>query len=167
MRILLIGPRGSGKSSVARVLAELAGVSHVDTDALVEARTGRTVAELLADGSFRSHERAVLAAVLGPEERPAIVAAGGGAVLWGGLADAARGWTVVHLTAAPETLARRIREDPVERPSLTGRAPDEEVADVVASRALRYAALAHFSLATDLFEVREVAETILVRMRAG
>ena len=81
MRVLLIGPRGAGKSSVARVLAELAGLSHLDTDALIETRTGRTIAELLADGSFREHERAVLGEALA--RGPAIVAAGGGAVLWG------------------------------------------------------------------------------------
>jgi len=165
LRVLLIGPRGAGKSSVARVIAERAGLSHLDTDALIEARTGRTITELLADGSFREHERAVLGEALAGG--PAIIAAGGGAVLWGGLAAAAHGWTVVHLMAPVETLARRIRTDALVRPSLTGRVAHEEVADVVRSRTDLYAALADFSITTDKFEVGEVAELILGRMRAG
>ncbi len=161
----MIGPRGAGKSSVARVLADRAGLSHLDTDALIEARTGRTVPELMADGSFRAHERAVLGETLAGG--PAIVAAGGGAVLWDGLAAAVRGWTVVHLMASVETLARRIRTDAQVRPSLTGRVAHEEVADVVRSRNDLYVALADFSITTDKFEVEEVAEMILVRMCAG
>src|SRR5262245_38599603 len=120
-RVVLVGARGAGKSTVGPLLAARLGVSFVDTD--------REIGAILrVDASFRDPQAAVLGRVLGGP--PAVVAAGGGAVLWPGFAAAARGWRVVRLDAAPEVLSRRLREDPRDRPSLTGRPPHEEIAEV-------------------------------------
>ena len=158
----LIGPRGAGKSSVARLLAERLDVACLDTDALIEARSGRSIPELFADGSFRARERAVVADVLGCDT--GVVALGGGAVLDSGFD--ATGWIVVWLDAAPDVLARRLRADGVVRPSLTGPPADEEIAAVVSSREDRYADLARFSLATDTLDVGGVVESLLARLQA-
>jgi shikimate kinase len=165
VRIVLIGPRGAGKSSVAKALALRLGLPCVDTDARIEEQSGRSIAALLADGSFRRLEREAVADALRLDA--AVVAVGGGAVLWDGFAGAAAGWTVVALDAASDVLARRIREDECVRPSLTGEPADEEIATVAKERAERYAALAHFSVATDNFDVGEVVEVILGRSLSG
>src|SRR5438477_136485 len=63
-RIFLIGPRGSGKTTVAAVLAARLGWSHLDADAELERRYGRTIRAIFAeDGepAFRDMEAAVLA----------------------------------------------------------------------------------------------------------
>ncbi len=162
-RVVLVGPRASGKSTVGALLAARLAVSFVDTDRLVEEEAGRSIAEVWAD--FREREARVLDRVL--KAGPAVVAAGGGAVLWDGFASAARGWTVVWLDAAPETLARRIRSDPRVRPSLTGRPPHEEIGDVVRSRAPRYAAVARIRVETDRLGADAVVEEIVHCLRAG
>ncbi|MEM8885763.1 MAG: shikimate kinase, partial [Planctomycetota bacterium] len=147
MKLALMGLRGAGKTTVGRALAERTGWSFVDTDDLVRARTGRTVAELFADGSFRSVERSVVEDTLSTAE--GVVALGGGAVLDEGFEAASAGWTRVWLRATTPVLAQRLRGDPTERPSLTGSDPIEEIDTLARTRHDRYATLAHFSVETD------------------
>ena len=62
--IFLIGPRGSGKSSVAKLLAARLSLPFRDTDSLVEAAANMRIAELVAAKgwpAFRELERAMLA----------------------------------------------------------------------------------------------------------
>jgi len=162
-RLVLVGPRGAGKSTVGPLVAARLGVSFVDTDRLVEEEAGRPIAEIWAD--FREREARILERVL--SGGPAVVAAGGGAVLWEGFAAAARAWEVVWLDAAPEILARRIQEDPRARPSLTGRPPHQEIGDVVRSRAPRYAAVATIRVETDRLGADAVAKEITRLLRAA
>jgi shikimate kinase len=163
--VVLIGARGAGKSTVGRALAERLDLPFHDTDAIVEEETGRSIADLLADGSFRGHEQAVLARVLA--STPAIVAAGGGAVLWDGFAEAARGWRVVWLDADPKVLARRIRGDARERPSLTGERADLEIQSVVRERAERYRTAAWRRVDTTALSPETVVDRIENLLRAG
>jgi len=103
---------GSGKSTVGRQLAARLGWAFLDSDAMVEASTGSTVAELFESGgesAFRAEESRVLVEALA-SSAPAVVAAAGGSVLSeanrGLLADEA---IVVWLRAEPSTLATRVR----------------------------------------------------------
>lgn len=162
-RVVLIGPRGAGKSTVGPLLAARLSVSFVDTDRVLEEEAGRAIAEVGAD--FREREAVVLGRFLsGP---PKVVAAGGGAVLWEGFKAAATGWAVVWLDAAPEVLASRIRRDPRARPSLTGRPADEEIGEVARARAPLYATVAGMRLATDRLGPDAVAEEIVRLLRAA
>jgi 3-dehydroquinate synthetase len=70
---------GAGKSTLGLRLAQRLGRPFVDTDAEVEAATGRSIPELFADGSFRAHEERAATAALATRE-PAVVGLGGGAV---------------------------------------------------------------------------------------
>lgn len=75
----LVGFMGAGKTTVARALAKRLGWQALDVDELIEAREGRTVADIFArkgEGYFRALERTVLNEQLGP--RHAVVATGGG-----------------------------------------------------------------------------------------
>jgi shikimate kinase len=109
-RVVLLGMMGSGKSSVGRALADLTGWPFVDNDALVEAETGRTARQLLAERgveAMRAAEGAALRRGL-TIEPPAIIATAAGTVLDPAhrrLIDGA-GYNV-WLTAAPEVLAKR------------------------------------------------------------
>ncbi len=163
--MVLIGARGAGKSTVGRGLAARLGLSFKDTDAIVEQETGRTIADLLADGSFRGHEQAVLGRVLAAP--PAVVAAGGGAVLWAGFRDAAQAWWVVWLDADPEVLARRIRDDAHARPSLTGERADVEIEAVARARAERYRTAAALRVDTTGLAPADVVDRIENLLRGG
>jgi shikimate kinase len=111
--LVLVGLMGSGKSTVARVVAERLGRPLVDSDAVIEERTGRTVREIfLADGepAFRELETAALLDALA-DPRPSVIAAAGGAVLAECNRQALRSSTarVVWLCADPATLLERVR----------------------------------------------------------
>ena len=79
-RILLIGPPGAGKSTVARALAEDLGLRFIDTDKLIEKQTGKTITDIfVVDGEphFREIEMQTLRDVLALES--AVISLGGGA----------------------------------------------------------------------------------------
>jgi shikimate kinase/3-dehydroquinate synthase len=80
---VVIGFMGAGKTTLARELAAARGVAHVDTDALLVQRFGRSIEEVFdteGEAAFRAAEEEVVASVLdrGGDE---IVSLGGGAVL--------------------------------------------------------------------------------------
>lgn len=147
-RVVLIGPRGSGKTAVGQRAARLLGCDFLDTDALIEAR-GRTIAEVFTDEGepgFRALERAVIAS-LDPPDR-AVVATGGGAVLDAANREHLAGLgPVIYLHASPERLVARIAGEP--RPPLTDADPLEEMRRVLALREPLYHALADAVLDTD------------------
>ena len=109
--LVLVGMMGSGKTTVGRRVAARLGRRLRDSDAEVEARTGRTVREIFeSDGeaAFRVEEARALAEALDDPE-PAVVAAAGGVVLDAGNRERLRaGGTVIWLDARPEDLARRV-----------------------------------------------------------
>ena len=122
-RVYLTGPMASGKSTVGPLLADALGTRFVDLDWLVEARTGRTVAELFAvagERAFRVAEAGALDETTRGE--PAVVATGGGTfVAPANLRMARAAGAVVWLRVAPDVLARRLEATDLSlRPLLAG-----------------------------------------------
>ncbi len=110
-RLLLVGMMGAGKTTTGRLLAEHLGWDYLDSDAEVQAATGRTVPEIFAqdgEAAFRAAETAALRRGL-EEREQVVVAVAGGAVLdpQNRVLIAASG-PVVWLRARPETLAARV-----------------------------------------------------------
>jgi shikimate kinase len=106
---VLIGPPGSGKSTVGAVLAARLGCRLRDTDQQVEARTGRTISDIfVVDGepAFRQLERVEVIAAL--SEHDGVVALGGGAVMDEQIAVALAGHTVVFLDVGIADAAARV-----------------------------------------------------------
>jgi shikimate kinase len=129
-KAVLIGLPGSGKSTIGRRLARALDVPFLDTDAAVEAKTGRTIAEVFAtDGEkeFRRIEEEVVRESLAGHD--GILALGGGAVITEGVRDALAGHTVIYLEINAAEGVRRTGGGTV-RPLLAG--PD---------RAAKYRAL--------------------------
>jgi shikimate kinase len=81
--VVLVGMMGSGKTTVGRLLADRLDRPFFDSDEMVEARTGHTVAELFeasGERGFRAEEAAALADGLA-DRAPSVIAAAGGTVL--------------------------------------------------------------------------------------
>ena len=81
--ILLVGLMGTGKSTIARQLSARLGIDCLDTDKLVETRSGRSVRELFAElgeGAFRDIESDVLDECLS-RQLPSVIAGAGGIVV--------------------------------------------------------------------------------------
>lgn len=109
---VLIGPPGSGKTTVGQALATLLSVPFHDTDAAVERAQGRTISDIfVVDGEprFRELERAEVARALGAE--PGVVALGGGAPMDPATAAVLTGHAVVFLDVGIADAARRVGFD--------------------------------------------------------
>ncbi len=161
-RVVLVGMMGAGKSTVGRELAARLGWRYLDSDAMVEAATGSTVAELFAtrgEETFRAEESRVLAEALA-SDGPAVVSAAGGAVL----APANRtllssSGPVVWLRAEPSTLAARVG-DGTDRPLLRGD-PVGRLAELDAARRPLYDEVADVVVDVDDLDPSTVVDRIL------
>jgi shikimate kinase len=156
--IWLIGMMGAGKTTVAPLVAAQLGRDWVDTDRLVESRSGRGVVELFAEGEyvFRRAEAEAVRSLLG---EPIVVACGGGVVLDEGLTESMRsGGFLVWLDAPPDALLTRIGAG-AERPLLSAD-PAGALRRILEERRGRYEAAAHAVVETTA-PPQEVAERVI------
>ena len=119
--IFFIGMMGTGKTTVGRKLAEEIGCPWVDMDQRLEAKFGFSIAEYFqqyGEKAFRQEESRLLKRLI--DQSPAVITTGGGIVLnpENRMRMKKHGW-VVHLTATPEELIRRLKGDQ-SRPLLAG-----------------------------------------------
>ncbi len=165
-RVYLIGPRGSGKSTVGRLLADRLGWAFADADDALEARAGRSVADIFAaegEAGFRGCEADMLHDLARLDRH--VIACGGGVVLRPANRQLLRATGhCVWLTGDPATLCRRLDCDPTtatRRPSLTGLPGPEEMERVLRDREPLYREVAHFTVATDGLSPEAVVSAIL------
>lgn len=158
--IVLVGPMGSGKSTVGELLAERLGVPYRDTDADIVAAQGREIADIFVDEGelyFRELERqAVRAAVA---EHPGVLALGGGAILDDSTRELLTGLPVVYLSLDVEEAVRRVGLNQA-RPLLAVN-PRRQWRELMDARRHLYTEVARVVVATDERTPEEVAQAIL------
>ncbi len=169
--LALVGLRGTGKSTVGRILAERLGRPFADADLEIEAKAGRTIRSIFAeDGEpvFRDWEERILAELTARTNM--ILATGGGAVLREANRLRLRAFGfVVWLVADPTELAERLQADPerlADRPALTSAGTLAELADVLQARTPLYRDVANLVVETAGKTPEEVASTILAKWPA-
>lgn len=170
MNVFLIGYRGTGKSTVARLLAARTGLDWVDADEHLERQAGRTIREIFAtdgEGTFRDLESQVVAELAARDH--VIVALGGGAILREANRAALRGrGLVVWLRATPLTLASRLALDPTtgeRRPALTSIGGLAEIEQLLAAREPLYRECASQTIDTEGRSPDEVADQIVLEIQ--
>jgi shikimate kinase len=172
MNIFLIGYRGTGKSTVGRLLAARLGWGFIDADERLEAAAGKSIADVFVtegEAGFRDRESAVLAEVCRLTNH--VVATGGGVVLRPQNRELlkAAGF-VAWLTATPEAIWERLQSDPTtagRRPNLTARGGVEEVRHLFAVREPFYREVAAVAVPTENVSPDAVAAAILRAWETG
>jgi shikimate kinase len=165
--ITLIGYRGSGKSTVGRILAARLNRTFLDCDLEIEARAGRSIPAIFSESGepgFRDWEEQTLAELMAGFPT-AIVATGGGAVLRESNRRRIRSFgLVVWLTATVPELTRRVAADTRPqsgRPALTPAGTLAEIGQLLGARTPLYEALADLVIDTSQRTPEQVANLII------
>jgi len=172
MNLTLIGYRCTGKTTVGGMLSARLGWPLVDTDALVQERSGRSIREIVSAGGwpeFRRLEREAVADVVSRDEQ--VVSAGGGVILDDRNTRMLReSGKVILLTCSPAVIWERMKADAktdAERPDLTEVGGIEEVRTLLAEREPAYASACHYRIPTDRFSPDETCGRILAWLKAN
>jgi shikimate kinase len=169
MNIVLIGYRGSGKSTVGERLASRTERRFVDTDDLIESKEGQISDIVKSHGwnYFRAIEKKMIEGI--SKEDNLVIALGGGAVLDSdNIANVERNGLIIWLKADREVLRKRMNEDPrtpASRPPLSEKGTMEELEEIMDFRNPFYEKTTTIQLDTSTLNVEEVVENILVAFK--
>lgn len=168
MNVVLVGYRGTGKSSVAQMLAVRLGRPVISLDAEIVRRAGKGVPEIVAErgwDGFRDLEEEVCREAAAAQQT--IIDCGGGVVERENNSEVLRAaGTVFWLSASSQTIVQRIGADD-QRPSLTGsKSFTDEVVEVLERRIPLYRRMAHYEVSTENRSIEDVAGEILGRIQA-
>jgi len=166
MNIVLIGFRGTGKSTVGRLLAKRLERYFIDSDKYIEDSTGKTIKSIFEeDGEegFRQIEADTITELSKVDNK--VISAGGGAVLReenvNNLKD--NGFLIL-LEATPEIIHNRIAQDKnttQQRPSLTDKEPLDEIKHLIEQREHAYKNAADYTINTSYVSCEDIVNEII------
>lgn len=162
--IILEGFMGSGKSTIASILADKLDMDLVDTDEAIEEAEGRKISEIFArDGeeAFRDMETELLQTIVSEHWSEMIISLGGGLPMREVNRELLKkAGKVVLLTATPDTVYERLKDDTT-RPLLQSEDPKARIRELHTSRRNQYEAAADIVVETDDRTPEEIAELII------
>lgn len=170
MNIVLIGYRGTGKTSIAREIGKMLGWQVIGTDALVEKKTGRPVAAVVKEKGwdyFRKLEKQAVASASCMDK--VIIDCGGGAVMDGENAEKLKkNGVFVLLKADAAVIRQRLNEaGTAARPPLKGKDTAAEVGEVLRERLPVYERLADFVVDTNNSTVKDAAVSVATHFKSS
>jgi len=163
--IALIGFMGTGKSTVGRIVAEQLKFQFLDTDALIEERSGKKIADIFAQNgepAFREFE-AQLVEELASSDKTIISTGGGLPTNPANLVSLKRHSLVFCLWLTPEKIYERVK-DQTHRPLLNDADPLGKIRTLLAARE-RFYKQADVLLNSELRSAREVAQQVITQFR--
>ena len=159
-KVVVIGPPGSGKTTVGRLLAERLAVPFRDTDHDVEVTAGKPIGEIFVDDGeehFRALERAAVQDALATHD--GVIALGGGAILDPGTQADLTGHRVVYLEVGLSDAVKRVGLASA-RPLLVLN-PRSQFRKLMEERRPIYERLAALTVATDDREPADIVDEIV------
>jgi shikimate kinase len=165
--VALIGFMGTGKSSVGQLVAAQLHFTFLDTDHVIEARTGKTISEIFArDGepAFRTLEKKIVDELV--NRKKTVISTGGGLPANpDNLASLKTHSLVVCLWASPEKIWERVRSQ-THRPLLQEPDPLAKIRALLAEREPCYRQ-ADVLLNTELRALKDVAQQVIHQYHAA
>ncbi|MBN1608323.1 MAG: shikimate kinase [Polyangiaceae bacterium] len=163
MNVVLVGYRGTGKSSVAAFVGRALGWPVVSLDDEIEREAGQSIPQIVRERGwpgFRELEEQLCRRFAANDSQ--VLDCGGGVVEREANFEAlGKAGPVIWLSAAPETIVARIEGDQ-RRPSLTGtQSFTDEVAEVLARRTPLYQRIARYTVNTDGRSIEEIGTQVL------
>ncbi|MBU2739752.1 shikimate kinase [Acidithiobacillus concretivorus] len=166
--VILIGPMGSGKSTIGRLLAARLRIPYVDSDQLIVAQTGvdiPTIFEIEGEPGFREREAKVIAD-LAVHNQDMVLATGGGAILDPhNRAHLRQMGQVIYLDVSVEEQLKRIRHDR-NRPLLQTSDQESRLRSLAQQRSSLYQQTAHWRVSGDGLRSDQVLRRILRYLHA-
>jgi shikimate kinase len=166
MNIYLIGYRGTGKSTVGKLLAANLGMNFIDTDLEIVNRCGKPISEIVGKSGwneFRRIEKNIIQEISSLERY--VVATGGGVVLDDdNVRHMKKTGIVVWLRAATLLLRKRIMEDDGTdefRPALSVQGTSGEIDEILAFRKPFYEKAMDYAIDTDNRDISDVCSDIV------
>ena len=164
--VVLLGPMGARKSTVWRLLASRLGFGFVDTDSVIEDRTGADIPwifDVEGEAGFRNRETGVLRDLL-VEHAPMVIATGGGIVTRDeNIPLLKQLGTVFFLQASLEQLTARTSKDK-KRPLLQVKDPKAKIKELLELRTPLYEKAADVSVMTDVRGAKGVVQQICAHL---
>ncbi len=162
--IILIGMPGSGKSSLAKILAQNFSAQLIDTDLEIENLTGQSISKIFAkygEKYFRRLETQILKKIL--PQKNLIIATGGGTPIYKNNAKLIRKLgDVIYLSCTAQTLLKNLSAD-YERPLVKNDLC--QIKNLLAKRNLVYLCCCHFVLKCDGQNLNQIAQKLSVLRR--
>ncbi len=163
--IVLIGPMGAGKTTIGRQLAAVLKYQFIDTDRVIEERTGADISwifDVEGEGGFRKRETAVLEELAGASNT--VIATGGGIVMREQNREVLKRMpNVVYLTAGIQRLIERTSKDK-KRPLLQVENPAKRIAELLEQRDPLYREVADIVVNTESFGAKTIVDEIIRRL---
>ncbi len=169
MNIILIGFRGTGKSTVGKLLSKRLEMDFVDSDKSVESSTGKTIKRIFdedGEDGFRKIEASIIEELCKMDNQ--IIATGGGAVLRDdNTRNLRNNGFLILLEATPEIIHGRITQDEKtaqQRPSLTDKKPFEEIKHMMEQREDAYKNAADYTINTSHVPCEDIVDEIVTEV---
>jgi len=167
MNIVLIGYRGTGKSSVGEILAARLGMPYIGMDGEIVKRGGMSIPEIVGKSGwpeFRDRETG-LARELAARDG-VIIDTGGGIIERPENMEAlGKNARIFWLKAEVATIVSRIQGNSDRPPLTAGKTFTDEVAEVLERRTPRYRSAAHYEIDTDDLTPEQIADRIIAIVR--
>ncbi|WP_456370154.1 shikimate kinase [Thermodesulfatator atlanticus] len=170
MKIILIGFRATGKTTVGKKLAELLSLPFLDLDEYIVKKAGKTISEIVEEKgwpAFRELEKEALFEM--SKKDNLVLALGGGAVMHADEMDLIKAnSSVIWLKSHPEIILKRLSEDEKTcafRPALTDKDLAEEISLLLSKREPLYEKYADLTVETDHKAPQEIAEEIFFSLK--
>lgn len=162
--IILIGPSGIGKTTVASYISQFYGFSHLDTDLLIQDAANMNISEIFniyGEEYFRKLENKVVEGIANKSRL--VISTGGGIVLNNNNVKLLKQDGIIFLLDGKvETIIRNLRKSKGKRP-LVGNEDNwiQNVKRMYLDRFMLYKSPAEYTINVDCKDVEEISKEIL------